>query len=74
MGEALSGIFGVDSHTVEIEYNHMFFFKMFDEGMEVWKLDIATGEVGANGLLQGGYVFHVVRRKVKGRRHVDIHG
>lgn len=47
MRKALSGVFGIDPHAIKVEHNHMFFFKMFDKCMEVWKLDTATGEVGA---------------------------
>lgn len=47
MSETFSGVFGVDAHAIETEYDHVFLFKMFDEGVEVWELDTATSEVGA---------------------------
>lgn len=47
MGQTLARIFGINTHAVEIEYDDMFFFKMFDESVQVGQLDTAAGEVGA---------------------------
>jgi hypothetical protein len=39
-------VFGINTHSVEVEYDDMLFFEMLNEGMQVRQLDTAARKVG----------------------------